>query len=94
MEKTVLWQTLLALPLTERKMIGKMLRSPFFNQREVLERAFGVLLEGVAYKTPPTRETLFAEAFPGQLFDGGQMRTLMFQLTEVLNSNVPSNSSR
>lgn len=84
MEKTVLWQTLLALPLAERKMVGKMLRSPFFNQRAALEKAFEVLLDGVVHKMPPTREMLFAEVFPGQLFDGAQMRTVMFQLTEVL----------
>jgi hypothetical protein len=84
MEKTALWNILLHLSPVARKEIGKMMRSPFFNQREEVSTAFVLINKAIDSKKQLSRAELHDHIYPKQVFDGAKIRTLVFQLTEIV----------
>lgn len=78
MEKSPLLRTFLTLDKQERRQMRKLVRSPFFNQREDVVRLFDHLDKHADAGGPPlSKAKTFAKVFPGQPYDDALLRYAM-----------------
>ncbi|NUO02996.1 MAG: hypothetical protein HUU01_20495, partial [Saprospiraceae bacterium] len=78
MEKSPLFRTFLTLEKQERRQLRKLVRSPFFNQREDVVRLFDHLDQHAdAAGLQLSKAKTFAKVFPGQPYDDALLRHAM-----------------
>ncbi len=74
-----------SLSTKEVRQIRKMLRSPFFGEREDRQRLFEILLKWRSkFDFAPSIPILFEKTFPKQAFEAIRIRALMSDLQEVV----------
>lgn len=74
MEKTMLWEAFSALDKSERRELGRFVRSPFFNQKEQLVRLCDFLSHCLEKRRKPSSAEACAAAYPGTPFDDQRLR--------------------
>jgi hypothetical protein len=84
MEKTLLYEALLTLSVSERRSFVKFLQSPFFNQKSAVTALYQYLLGCLEQKTTPESETAFQSVYPGDGYDDAKLRLLNSSLLALL----------
>ncbi|MCO6490991.1 MAG: hypothetical protein J5I98_21415 [Phaeodactylibacter sp.] len=87
MEGSRLLAVLESLNKKEVRELRKLLRSPFFNQREDVVLLFEFIAEWLfTLKTAPTKERAFEALYPGRPYDAQQVRYAMSWLLKAIES--------
>ncbi len=85
MQKSPLFRLFLTLEKSERRQLRKLVRSPFFNQREDVVRLFDHLDQYADADGPQLRKAkVFEKVFPGQPYDDGLLRYAMSFLLQQI----------
>ncbi|MEM1320223.1 MAG: hypothetical protein AAGG75_08200 [Bacteroidota bacterium] len=85
MLKSRLYSVFQSLSRSELRELKKLVRSPFFNQREYVARLYDYLLEcHLLLQLPPENEPAFRFLFPQQSFDHPKLRLAMSLLLKLI----------
>lgn len=84
MEKSRLLSIFNTLSKQELKEMGKFVRSPYFNQQEILVQFFDYLVECQQLSVIPSKEKTFQKLFANQEFKDVKIRLLMSDLYKLL----------
>ncbi len=87
MKKSLVWDIIQCFSKKEIKTFRQFLASPYFNQRADLRHLFDYLIGvQIAGKAAPTREVLYGELFPNEVFDDQKLRLLVSYLLKLLET--------
>ena len=94
MEKSRLILVFDTLSNQELRELGKFVRSPFFNQQEILVQFFDYLVENKQQlQVSPTKEKVFQKLFPTQKFSDVKIRLMMSDLHKLIEKYLICSST-